>query len=65
MRQPELSGGSVYLFRQCSTKAERWIKRHINLDEAIHLADGIAVERQYVDPIIEGAIATGLRVGRG
>jgi hypothetical protein len=56
-------GGTVYLVFPVSPAGESWIESHIP-DEAHWFAGGVAVEHRYIEAIVVGATADGLRVLR-
>ncbi len=58
-------GGSVYLFRPCSTKETRWIKHHSCLDEAQFFGGALAVAHRYISDLVSAAAADRLIVRRG
>jgi hypothetical protein len=54
-------GGSVCLLTPTTSAARRWLDENIG-EDAIYLGRGLAVERRFVDQIIEGIVADGFRV---
>ena len=54
-------GGSVCLLTPTTSAARRWLDENIG-EDAIYLGHGLAVERRFIDQIIEGIVADGFRV---
>lgn len=54
--------GSIVLLEPKTPKADSWLEEHLDPD-AMMFGPAYAVEPRYVAPIVDGAIADGLKVG--
>lgn len=54
-------GGSVCLLTPTTSDARRWLDDNIG-EDAIYLGRGLAIERKYVQQILDGIQADGFRV---
>lgn len=54
-------GGSVCLLTPTTSDARRWLDENIG-DDAIYLGRGLAIERRFVQQILDGIQADGFRV---
>ena len=57
-------GGSVCLLTPTTSDARRWLDENIG-EDALYLGNGLAIERQYVQQILDGIQADGYRVADG
>jgi hypothetical protein len=48
-----IGGGTVYLLRPNTKRAEQWVREHIPAD-AQYLGNAVAVEHRYIGDIAEG-----------
>ena len=54
-------GGSVCLLTPTTSDARRWLDENIG-EDALYLGNGLAIERKYVQQILDGIVADGYRV---
>lgn len=54
-------GGSVCLLTPTTSDARRWLDENIG-EDALYLGQGIAIERKYVQQILDGIQADGFEV---
>jgi hypothetical protein len=58
----EISGGeTVYLLHPLTPEAHEWVAEHLPAD-TLRLGEAAAIEWRYVEDVVGGAIADGLRV---
>ena len=54
-------GGSVCLLTPTTSDARRWLDENIG-EDALYLGNGLAIERKYVQQILDGIQADGFEV---
>jgi hypothetical protein len=54
-------GGSVCLLTPTTSNARRWLDENIG-EDAMYLGQGLAIERRYVQQIIDGVQSDGFEV---
>ena len=55
-------GGTGYLLRAASPRGEAWIAEQIPADAMRFTGGAVVVEHRFIDDIVAGAVADGLRV---
>jgi hypothetical protein len=65
MSYPDLeiqNEGSIFLLRPTTDKGARWIGEHTDPENRQFFGDALVVEHRYIEGIVVGAQADGLRV---
>ena len=57
-------GSTVYLFRLLSDDAVAWVQSSVETEDWQWLGGGLGVEHRFIEDLISGARASGLRVRR-